>query len=348
MPAIQQSTQPRTGGLAYTETPEQKEAWRLVRAHIRTEGLDVGDTFTVKGTIAKMLLDGTAESPRYFTKKVTDNKGEEKDWPFVKVLCAITDPRFGTPGLLDFPLKNVGASFFDGVTKQGRSPNRGGMFNLHVAVTGQEPAQELKDGTGSWDTGDYENRPILLRLEFQGKEEAGGQYADRRLGMKIFVAGFEKDRDVHRSSILDDDEDAPFPTASGNGARATRSTSTAALTPAAATAAREAADLSVLPATDRQVNFIYVLGREAGMDRPEVDGMAEGLYDAEPALLTRKEASSFIDALRRKQLDTPADNRTEGDYAREAGAGKDELVSVGVKTATRPAPPEDDDDDTRF
>jgi hypothetical protein len=130
MPAVNQSKQPSTGGSAYQETSEQKEAWKKLRAYMRSLNLGVGDTFTVKGTIAKVLLDGSEDNPRYFTKKQVKDDGSEYDWPFVKVMAAITDPAFGRPGVLDFPAKNVGASFFDGVTKKGRSPNRGGMYNL--------------------------------------------------------------------------------------------------------------------------------------------------------------------------------------------------------------------------
>jgi hypothetical protein len=319
MAKIGQQGQPGGGGGSYTETPEQKEAWRKLRTYMRSLNLGVGDTFAVKGTIAKVLLDGTEDNPRYFTKPQVKDDGSTYDWPYVKVMAAITDPAFGRPGVLDFPAKNVGASFFDGVTKKGRSPNRGGMYNLHVAVTGEEPGEALKAGRGDWDTEDYENKPLLLRLVYQGKEEEGSAYADRRLGMKLFIAGFEKDRDVHRASsdLDDEDDDAPF--------------SISPPSSPVAVAAREAADLAVTPATERQVSFIYALGREAGMSKPEVDGFCEGLFDSEPQLLTRKEASAAIDALQKKRNDMPA----------PAEEGKDELVSVGVSKK----PLEDDDTD---
>jgi hypothetical protein len=318
MPAVNQSKQPSAGGSSYQETPEQREAWKKLRAYMRSLNLGVGDTFTVKGTIAKILLDGSEDNPRYFTKKQVKDDQTEYDWPFVKVMAAITDPAFGKPGTLDFPAKNVGASFFDGVTKKGRSPNRGGMYNLHVAVTGEEPSQALKDGKGDWDTEDYENKPILLRLVYQGKEEEGSPYADRRLGMKLFIAGFEKDRDVHRaSSDLDDEDDAPFSTSRPS-------------SPVAAVA-REAADLSVTPATERQVRFVYGLGKELGMGEREVNAWSLELYGERPDLLTRKEISAAIDALQTKRLDDPA----------PAEDGKDELVSVGVSKK----PLEDDDTD---
>jgi hypothetical protein len=322
MPAVNQSKQPSAGGSAYQETPEQKEAWRKLRTYMRSLNLGVGDTFTVKGTIAKILLDGTEDNPRYFTKKQVKDDQTEYDWPFVKVLAAITDPAFGKPGTLDFPAKNVGASFFDGVTKKGRSPNRGGMYNLHVAVTGEEPGEALKAGHGSWDTEDYENKPLLLRLVYQGKEEEGSAYADRRLGMRLFIAGFEKDRDVHRASadLDDEDDDAPWPKGQD------------VPVPVEVHATIKNADLAVTPATERQVSFIYALGRELGMSKPEVDGFCEGLFDSEPQLLTRKEASAAIDALQKKRLDDPA----------PAEDGKDELVSVRV--SKKPL----EDDDTSF
>jgi hypothetical protein len=328
MTKLNQGQQPNTGGGTYQETPEQKEAWKKLRAYMRSLNLGVGDTFTVKGTVAKVLLDGTADHPRYFTKPQVKDDGSTYDWPYVKVMAAITDPAFGRPGVLDFPAKNVGASFFDGVTKKGRSPNRGGMYNLHVAVTGEEPGDDLKAGRGDWDTEDYENRPILLRLVYQGKEEEGSAYADRRLGMKLFIAGFEKDRDVHRASsdLDDEDDDSPFDpdpvvAAERNVERVRAQAETT-----------RAADLSVTPATDRQVSFIYALGGELGMGRSEVDGYCEGQFDAGPEMLTRKEASAVIDALQRKRLDDPA----------PAEDGKDKLVSVGV--SKKPL----EDDDTSF
>jgi len=325
MAKIGQQGQPGGGGSAYQETPEQKEAWRKLRSYMRSLNLGVGDTFTVKGTVAKVLLDGTDDAPRYFTKKQTKDDGSEYDWPFVKVMAAITDPQFGKPGTLDFPAKNVGASFFDGITKKGRSPNRGGMYNLHVAVTGEEPGEALKAGHGDWDTEDYENKPLLLRLVYQGKEEEGSAYADRRLGMRLFIAGFEKDRDVHRaSSDLDDDYDGdeivPFVSA----------------TPAATTTTQNA-NLAVTPATDRQVQFIYAIGREANLNQTDVNEWSKELFGNPPQQITRRDASALIDALQRKRQEVQDPSRPE--------EGTDELVSVGVAAGpVKPTTPEDDDD----
>jgi hypothetical protein len=330
MTKLNQGQQPNTGGGTYQETPEQKEAWRKLRAYMRSLNLGVGDTFTVKGTVAKVLLDGTADHPRYFTKPQVKDDGSTYDWPYVKVMAAITDPAFGRPGVLDFPAKNVGASFFDGVTKKGRSPNRGGMYNLHVAVTGEEPGDDLKAGRGDWDTEDYENRPILLRLVYQGKEEEGSAYADRRLGMKLFIAGFEKDRDVHRASsdLDDEDDDAPFVGASTAAAKSSASST------AAVEAVKSNADLSVTPATDRQVQFIGTLGRELGMDNVALDDFAVGIVGHSLGVLTRKQASTVIDALQRERVNDAAGQERED--------GKDELVAVGVSKKSL------EDDDTSF
>lgn len=341
MPAINQGQQPGTSGSTYTETPEQKEAWRKLRAYMRSLNLAVGDTFTVKGTIAKILLDGTADNPRYFTKKQTKDDGSEYDWPFIKVMAAITDPQFGKPGTLDFPAKNVGASFFDGVTKKGRSPNRGGMYNLHVAVTGEEPSEALKANTGSWDTEDYENKPILLRLVYQGKEEEGSAYADRRLGMKIFIAGFEKDRDVHRAaSDLDDDDDPPFDRAESVAVAEVQVRKEEAM---------QAADLSVLPATDRQMAFMIRLGEEAYMTRGDVANWCKEHLGKSLEELTRKDASAAIDAIQRLRYDADPKLAAHPGNVDPRDDGKDELVAVGVATGPKkPVVPDDDDDDLSF
>jgi hypothetical protein len=360
MAKMDQTKQPGSGGGTYEETPAQKEGWKKLRAYVREQGLAKGDTFTVKGTVAKIKLDGTDDNPRYFTSKQTNDKGEEKDWPFVKAYCAITDPAFGPPGTLDFPPKNVGASFFDGKTSKGQSPNRGGMFNLHKAVTGNDPSEALIKGNGSWDTEDYENQPILLRLLFDGKAEVDSPYANRRAGMVLWVNGFEKDREVHKAPAADwddedDEEDAPFPTSmeksAGSSATAAAAKSTVPASSSgntisnstdAATIAKANADLSVLPATERQVAFVYALGRECDMDKHMLAGWCEATYECEPEMLTRKEASAAIDALQRKRNELDGITGMQALKEVTPTEGTDELVGVGV--SKKPTPPKDDSD----
>jgi hypothetical protein len=325
MAKISQGGQPGGGGSGtYEESIEEREGWKKLREYIRKEGIVAGDTFTVKGAIGKIRLDGIDSAPRYYTKLVKNDKGEEKDWPFVKVYTSITDPRFGRPGLLSPPVKNVGASFFDGKTRQGRSPNRGGMYNIHVAATAEEPSQALKDGQGDWDTDDYENKPLLLRLEYQGKEDPDSQYADRRAGMRIFVAGFEKDRDVHRPAEVEGEDDAPFDRA--------ESAAVAEAQVRKEEATRNA-DMGSQRATERQMRFIYAIGREAGMDEDAVNDWSLELYAREVDQLNRRDASTLIDALQRRRNETrPAD---EG--------GTDEVVDIKA-AATRGKVAVTDDD----
>jgi hypothetical protein len=81
------------------------------------------------------------------------------------------------------------------------------------------------------------------------------------------------------------------------------------------------ADLSVTPATERQVSFIYALGREAGLDKAEVLEWSDELFGNPPEQITRRDASALIDALQRKRNDMPA----------PAEDGKDELVASGCR-----------------
>jgi hypothetical protein len=200
MPAIQQSKQPNAGRGKFEESAAEKEAWFALRQYIRAEDIKPGETFQLAGTIAKFLFDGTPENPRYFVKKQVTDKGEEKDWSYVKVLCAVTDPRFGKPGTLTFPPKNVGASFFDGHMgdNKPRSPLRGGMYNIHFAVTGQEPPQVLIDGEGDWETDWYENKPVMLTLQFVGYTPEDSRYAGTKADLAVFVNGFARNRQASR------------------------------------------------------------------------------------------------------------------------------------------------------
>jgi hypothetical protein len=200
MPAIQQSKQPNVGRGKFEESAAEKESWFALRQYIRAEDIKPGETFQLAGTIAKFLFDGTPENPRYFVKKQVTDKGEEKDWSYVKVLCAVTDPRFGKPGTLTFPPKNVGSSFFDGHMgdNKPRSPLRGGMYNIHFAVTGQEPPQVLIDGEGDWETDWYENKPVMLTLKFVGYTPEDSRYAGTKADLAVFVNGFARNRQASR------------------------------------------------------------------------------------------------------------------------------------------------------
>lgn len=323
MPTINQQQQPSSGGGLRAESPEEKAGWRLLRAWLREQGVAPGETFTVRGTITKIILDGQADAPRYWSKKQRNDKGEEKDWYFVKAATAITDPHFGKPGLLSFPHKNVGAAFFDGRNHDGsRSNLRGGMYNVHLACTGQEPGEKLVAGNGDWNTEDYENRPLLLRIAFEGLVEEGSRYVGTKADLTLFVNGFEKDPDVHKVKAAAFWGERP----EANGASA----------PApAAQQAIENARVDQTVATERQVRFLYAIGREAEMDEDAVNDWSLELYSREVEELTRRDISTLIDAMQRRR------NELVDTRARQAAAGT-------VTATAEPKKPTNPDDDVDF
>jgi hypothetical protein len=300
MPAIQQSKQPNAGRGKFEESAAEKEAWFALRQYIRAEDIKPGETFQLAGTIAKFLFDGTPENPRYFVKKQVTDKGEEKDWSYVKVLCAVTDPRFGKPGTLTFPPKNVGSSFFDGHMgdNKPRSPLRGGMYNIHFAVTGQEPPQVLIDGEGDWETDWYENKPVMLTLQFVGYTPEDSRYAGTKADLAVFVNGFARNRQASRPVDAAPDRLE------------------------AAAQVNSAADLGASNATERQLKFIHTLAREVNLDAEGLEDWALELYGKETDMLTRRDASSLIDALQRRRNDLP--NPTATMPAASGGSDDDE------------------------
>jgi hypothetical protein len=290
MPAIQQSKQPNVGRGKFEESAAEKESWFALRQYIRAEDIKPGETFQLAGTIAKFLFDGTPENPRYFVKKQVTDKGEEKDWSYVKVLCAVTDPRFGKPGTLTFPPKNVGSSFFDGHMgdNKPRSPLRGGMYNIHFAVTGQEPPQVLIDGEGDWETDWYENKPVMLVLKFEGYTPEDSRYAGTKADLAVFVNGFARNRQASR----------PTPEAEE---------------------VTKAADLGKELATERQRKFALAIGREAGMDEDAVEFYCMELFGKETDQINRGQASTLIDALQRRRQNTPDPTPAAAGQAAAAG-----------------------------
>lgn len=193
MPAVDQRKQRQTGGgnFTYEETPAQRRGWQNVRAFIEDHEPELikDDTFTLKGRIKKMLLDEKDGVANYFYKDVTRD-GKKVEWPYVKVVAHITDERVcvrNTP--LELPVKDVGANFFDGYGRDGkRSLLRGGMYWVHLGVTHQEPPKELVDGTGTWETEDYEDQDVLLVITYAGDTE-DDRYADRRDGLALWLGG---------------------------------------------------------------------------------------------------------------------------------------------------------------
>jgi hypothetical protein len=325
MPRIDQQANhvPGTGGFTYSETPNQRKSWERLEDFIQEMRPKVipGDTFTLRGHISKFVLNGNA----YFTKKVTRDTAEGKkevDWPYVRVVARITDERIvvGDGTVLELPIKDVGANFFDGRDrKKGtRGTARGGMFHVHLAVTHEEPDEALVNNTGSWETDDYAgpDHPILLRVKFDGYTD-NEAYAKQRCGMTLWLAGFERDPDVDPSRTtgatiqrgireraaqreatpapvdtteLDElenpfQEEAPAPKPRKGGAARS----------AGATATPSAPTGDAPLATDRQRKFIGDLGNEALLTLNEVKAVAAEKFGvADWAALTRAQASQVI------------------------------------------------------
>jgi hypothetical protein len=354
MPAIDQRSQPKTqsgGGENYEETPAQKKGWENVDDFIATHRprVLVDDTFRIKGRIKRVLLDEKDGAARYFTKDVkrkNEKTGEMevKPWAFVKVVATITDPDVVVRGApLELPVKDIGASFFDGWTtrdgKRSRGITRGGMFNLHLGVTHEEPGEDLVEGIGSWETEDYEDKDVLLVVKYAGRTE-DERYKDRRAGLALWLQGFERDPEashIGRGATRRRDpepeeeqqEEAPRRAASGGTGRTSeRSTTTSRPkesgpeagpadeeTPTrasrSATSAGAGADAPTTAgstatasggerkATERQVKFMYAIGHEAGLDNEEIQAHSNELFNVDIEALSTRDASSMISFLQR-------------------------------------------------
>lgn len=74
------------------------------------------------------------------------------------------------------------------------------------------------------------------------------------------------------------------------------------------------------PATERQVSFIFAIGREAGLDEPAVDTLARGSYGGDVDQLNRGDAALLIEDLRRQRGESY--QRPEAEVA-DGEAGED-------------------------
>lgn len=199
---------------SHEETDEEIAAWKTLKKWMRgDENRDEileGQTFKLRGQIQKFIFD---EGDRWFVEERVDQKTKKKkDWYFCKVVVQITDSRLGThgrTGVLTLPPKKVGASFFDGYVKNAsRLTSRGGMYNVHYAVTHAEPSPEMVKNNGPWTTDDYEAKPIMLDIIYLGKTEEDSAYYGQRANLQLFLNGFERDPKVAKRAD-DDDDDAP-------------------------------------------------------------------------------------------------------------------------------------------
>lgn len=192
----------------YEESPEEKNKWKAFRQFVRKETNGIEDKkFTVAGYIKS--LTGDPENPDQPRINIPKEGSGFKPRAVLDAIVASTDPRF--PGL-EWK-KAVGFSFFDGKLKNGTtSPNKGGMYGIHNAVTGNPPSQALINGKGEFDpTDDYcgADKPVMLRLIFKGQVEEEGQYYGRRGNLTVFLDGFEPHPDKMAAAWGDDDEEEP-------------------------------------------------------------------------------------------------------------------------------------------
>lgn len=329
MPRFNQPQQGGGQGTRFAEGPEEKAAWQKVRQYISREKIMPGETFTLPGTITKIRFNGTDENPSYFTEMVKDrNTGEMKERHYVYVICAITDPRFGSPGTAGLPPKKVTPNWFDGRNRDGTRGNaRGGFYHIHVATLHEEPPQELVSGGADWETEWYENKPILLRLIYLGDEDPGGRYADQRAGMRIFVEGFERLRAAAQTT----DNGQPTPEAQALQAQANVAENTGI--------------------SERQVKFIDALITQAGMDILQGEDFVYKLMGKGVDDLSRGEASTVIDALRRRVLGTQVaqpDPTVSAIPATSASSSGPPPVGAASTVAAGATPTSGDDDDVDF
>jgi hypothetical protein len=168
------------------EAPEEKQKWAAFRKFVATQRPREGGTFTIPGHIVSMA--GDPDDPSKPKMRPGRPGTADKPKPGLDVIVRSDHPDF--PGL-EWK-KFVTLSFFDGHMRDGTmSPFRGGMYGVHYAVTGKQPAQDLVKGSGAFDTDDYIDRPVLLRLIYKGKVEEGSQWYGRRANLTVFLDGFE-------------------------------------------------------------------------------------------------------------------------------------------------------------
>jgi hypothetical protein len=189
----------------------------------------------------------------------------------------------------------------------------------------------------SWDTADYEGKPILIGVKYDGViKDHDNQYYNRRAAMTLWVNKPERDPDatpVGLKSDLDDDgddedlggadggptddgddldDDDDLTTVVGTPTLATQPAPSAgavasAPTTVASTATASPADPGDLPATERQVKFMFAIAREAGIDDEALQDLAVTTYGCEVTDISRSKAVEFIRVLQGMRTEVAAD-----------------------------------------
>lgn len=190
-------------GGAREETPEEKAKWSAFKKYLAKEVQPRdGGTFEVRGYIKS--ITGDPENPNQWLTKLNPRSGKMEAKG--NVVATVSDPRF--PGL-EWK-KEAKVSFFDGAMRDGStSPYRGFFFWIHRAVTGENPSPALVSGKGDFDPDDYvgPDKPVMLKLKYEGRVEEGSQYYGRRGNMTIWLDGFEPIPEKVAAAWGDDDDE---------------------------------------------------------------------------------------------------------------------------------------------
>jgi len=190
-------------GAVKEESAEERMKWKAFRQYVREVKPRKDTTFEVPGYIK--TLTGDPDNPGQ--PKYQEGEGDRKARYVLDAICVVTDARFYG---LEYK-KTIGFSFFDGKLRGGgNSPFKGGLYNVHLAVTGEEPSPALVSGKGEFDPEeDYtgEDHPLMLRLIYRGVVEEGDKYYGRRGNLTVFLDGFEPLADKVESDFDDDGDE---------------------------------------------------------------------------------------------------------------------------------------------
>lgn len=296
---------------AREETPEEKAAWLAIRKHINDLGLIEDQQFDLPGRIVGIAGDPENPDAPIWKKIKNRRTGVEEDQAFLKVSVKLDDPKFAALNIV----KDMRISFFDGNLRgqPQKSLFRGQFYHIHRAATGREPSPGLVNGTEGFDPADYCNIPMRVFFLYQGRVKEGEEYYGTRANLKVWLDHFEPTVEtIKRARAADDDDgygdDQPSPFVPGPDQPTTVVTDSAPAAEAKPASAGDKPTPRVI--TDWERKFIMGLGRECGIDADDLENWSLELYGTEIADLSRRDGSSFIEALQRRRNEaTPAETK---------------------------------------
>ena len=295
---------------AREETPEEKAAWMVIRQIVNDLDLMPDQTFELPGKITAIKgdpSDDTGQTPIWKEVQVgPEGKKRKENMPHLNVQVKLDDPRLAA---LTFR-KDMRISFFDGRMRnsESRSPFRGAFYHIHRAATGFEPSPALVNGDADFDPAEYCNIPMRVIFLYKGRVKEGDKYFGRTANITVFLDHFEPSKETARKARLADDANDGYGVDLAAPTGQVRIVDTPVdlaakpqQTALPVEVAAAPADPSLQRATERQVKFIFAVGREAGMDVDAVQNWSMELYTQEVEELNRRDASTLIEALQRKR-----------------------------------------------